>query len=96
MIPSGTKVTKNILCEDGRASIARFASTTGSTLAQVMNVMADVMRTLQADRVPVKEKAHDDHACLHDAAELLWQGCGARKVILTRALLCGVFGMDRK
>ena len=47
-----------------------------NTLAQAMNAMADVVRTLQADRVPVKEKerAHDDQACLHDAAELLWQG----------------------
>ena len=26
------------------------------TLAQTMNAMADMMRTLQADRVPVKEK----------------------------------------
>ena len=43
-----------------------------NTLAQAM---ADMVRTLQADRVPVKEKrAHDDQACLHDAAELLWQG----------------------
>ena len=27
-----------------------------NTLAQAMNAMADVVRTLQADRVPVKEK----------------------------------------
>ena len=70
-----------MLCEDGRGSIIRllqqqaqfFQQTVEqqtNTLAQAMNAMADMMRTLQADRVPMK----DDQACLHDAAELLWPG----------------------
>ena len=41
-----------------------------NTLAQAMNAMADMVRSRSGEG----ERAHDDQACLHDAAELLWQG----------------------
>ena len=43
-----------------------------NTVAQAMNATADMMLTFQADREG--ERGHDDHACFHDAAELLWHG----------------------
>ena len=42
-----------------------------NTLAQAMNAMADMMRTLQADRIPVKEK---ELITTRDVASLFWQG----------------------
>ena len=58
-----------------RSSSSKLFEQQTNTLAQAMHAMADMVRTLQADRVPVKEKElMTTKRALHDAAELLWQG----------------------